>query len=218
MIDAFFTLESSESTRQSSRMSLNFIRATLAHIIHDTAKQRVRHSPLHPHYDKASSTMSKSDQTPPNRSADEIIQEEALRMARATQKPGQTKEQTKLIAQGIAKGIEMYKKQQSAKARERDKARKRALKLKQTPAESGEQGGRDEVDWSGESTDSGTAIALLTGGGLFAVMAVLHLVRVFMNWSLVLGPWTVPAWTSLAAALLLAGLSSWFFYKASYPH
>jgi hypothetical protein len=163
-------------------------------------------------------SKSESDQKPPNRSADEVIQEESLRMARATQKPGQTKEQTKLIAQGIAKGIEMYKKQQSAKARERDKARKRALKLKQQPAGAEEQGAGDEMDWSGEHTDSGATMALLAGGGLFAVMAVLHLVRVFMGWDLVLGPWTVPSWASLAAALLLAGLSSWFFHKASTPH
>jgi len=45
----------------------------------------------------------------------------ATQAAKATQRPGQTKEQTKLIAQGIQKGIEHYKKQQKAKARELDK-------------------------------------------------------------------------------------------------
>ncbi|MDO6705239.1 DUF2956 domain-containing protein [Photobacterium sp. 1_MG-2023] len=57
-------------------------------------------------------------------------QAEALQIAKATQKPGQTKEQTKRIAQGIQKGIELYKKQQKAKARERDKLRKKQLKDK----------------------------------------------------------------------------------------
>jgi hypothetical protein len=52
--------------------------------------------------------------------------DEATRIARGTQRPGQTKEQTKLIAQGIQKGIEQYKKQQSAKARELDKKHKKA--------------------------------------------------------------------------------------------
>ncbi len=47
--------------------------------------------------------------------------EEALAIARGTQKPGQTKEQTRLIAQGIQKGIALYKKQQAAKKRELDK-------------------------------------------------------------------------------------------------
>ncbi len=53
-------------------------------------------------------------------------QEQALKIARATQRPGQTKEQTKLIAQGIQKGIEQYKKQQKAKARELDKNLKKS--------------------------------------------------------------------------------------------
>ncbi len=47
--------------------------------------------------------------------------EEALKVAKGTQRPGQTKEQTKLIAQGIQKGIDLYKKQQKAKARELNK-------------------------------------------------------------------------------------------------
>ena len=45
-------------------------------------------------------------------------QEEALKMARGTQRPTQSKEQTKLIAQGIQKGIDLYKKQQKEKARD----------------------------------------------------------------------------------------------------
>jgi hypothetical protein len=55
----------------------------------------------------------------------EASQDEAMRIARGTQRPGQSKEQTKLIAQGIQKGIEQYKKQQSAKARELDKKLKK---------------------------------------------------------------------------------------------
>ena len=53
-------------------------------------------------------------------------QDEAVRIARGIQRPAQTKEQTRLIAQGIQKGIEQYKKQQSARARELDKNRKKA--------------------------------------------------------------------------------------------
>lgn len=51
--------------------------------------------------------------------------QEAQAITKGTQKPGQTKEQSKLIAQGIAKGIEQYKKQQKSKAREKDKQRKK---------------------------------------------------------------------------------------------
>lgn len=51
--------------------------------------------------------------------------EEAMRIARGRQRPGQTKQQTKLIAQGIRKGIEHYRKQESARARELDRKRKK---------------------------------------------------------------------------------------------
>ena len=64
------------------------------------------------------------------RQISDSIQADAMRIARGTQRPGQTKEQTKLIAQGIKKGIEQYKKQQSAKSRELDK------KLKKTNQQS----------------------------------------------------------------------------------
>lgn len=57
--------------------------------------------------------------------------DDAIKIAKGTQKPGQTKEQTKLISQGIEKGIAQYKKMQKAKAREADKSRKQALKAKQ---------------------------------------------------------------------------------------
>ena len=53
---------------------------------------------------------------------------EALKIARGIQRPGQKKEQTKLIAQGIEKGITEFRKREKAKARERDKLRKKALK------------------------------------------------------------------------------------------
>lgn len=51
---------------------------------------------------------------------------EAMKIAKGTQRPGQTREQTKLIAQGIQKGIQQYRKQQSAKARELNRQLKRA--------------------------------------------------------------------------------------------
>jgi hypothetical protein len=58
---------------------------------------------------------------------------EAMRIARGTQRPGQTKEQTRLIAQGIQKGIEQYKKQQNARARELDKKLKKFNQKTRSP-------------------------------------------------------------------------------------
>lgn len=65
-------------------------------------------------------------------------QNEAMKIARATQKPGQTKEQTKLIAQGIEKGIAQYKKQQKERARQADKAKKKERREKEQPAAANE--------------------------------------------------------------------------------
>ncbi len=56
--------------------------------------------------------------------------DESMKIAKATQKPGQSKQQTRLIAQGIQKGIEQFKKQQKTKSRELDK------KLRQVKASS----------------------------------------------------------------------------------
>lgn len=57
-------------------------------------------------------------------------QEQAMKVTKGIQRPNQTKEQTKLISQGIEKGIAEYKKQQNKKSRERDKIRKVNLRSK----------------------------------------------------------------------------------------
>ena len=69
----------------------------------------------------------------------ENSKDDAMKIARGTQKPGQTKEQTKLIAQGIQKGIEIYKKKQSEKARELDKKLNKASALRTSHETSTEQ-------------------------------------------------------------------------------
>ena len=56
-----------------------------------------------------------------NQSPSQQVKDEAMKVAKATQRPGQSKEQTRLIAQGVQKGIEHYKKQQKSKARDLDK-------------------------------------------------------------------------------------------------
>jgi len=66
--------------------------------------------------------------------ASKEIQEKALKVAKGTHKKGQSKEDTKLIAQGIEKGIAEYKKQQNIKSRDRDKFRKQQLKIQQAVA------------------------------------------------------------------------------------
>ena len=59
--------------------------------------------------------------------------EEAVRIARGTQRPGQTKEQTRLIARGIQKGIEQYRKKQNARTRELDRKLKKVNQQLSSP-------------------------------------------------------------------------------------
>ena len=54
--------------------------------------------------------------------------DDALAIANGSQKKGQSKEQTKLIAAGIEKGIALYKKQYKAKQRQADKHKKQLKK------------------------------------------------------------------------------------------
>ncbi|PMH03269.1 DUF2956 domain-containing protein [Vibrio splendidus] len=79
-------------------------------------------------------------------------QQEALKITKATQKPAQTKEQTKLIAQGIEKGIALYKKQQKERGRQADKAKKRVQKEKQTLQANQDQ--EQNVDSDNETTSN----------------------------------------------------------------
>ncbi|MEZ8655122.1 DUF2956 domain-containing protein [Vibrio splendidus] len=79
-------------------------------------------------------------------------QQEALKIAKATQKPAQTKEQTKLIAQGIEKGIALYKKQQKERGRQADKAKKHVQKEKQTLQTNQDQ--EQNVDSDNETTSN----------------------------------------------------------------
>ena len=56
------------------------------------------------------------------------VQTESTRIASGIKKPGQSREQTKLIAAGIEKGIAEYKKQHKAKARQLDKHKKQKIR------------------------------------------------------------------------------------------
>ena len=59
-----------------------------------------------------------------------------MKIARGTQRPAQTKEQTKLIAQGIQKGIDLYKKQQKEKARDLNRKLKKVSRQQEQSVES----------------------------------------------------------------------------------
>ena len=80
------------------------------------------------------------------------VEADAMRIAKGRQKEGQTKEQTKLIAQGIQKGVAEYKKQQNIKLRAIDKQRKQTLKLRENdnpeiPVELVQSNSREFLPW-----------------------------------------------------------------------
>jgi len=70
---------------------------------------------------------------PDIRKATSAIEKSAMDIAQGIQSPGQTKEQTRLVARGIEKGIAQYKKRHSAKERELDKALKRLERVAPEP-------------------------------------------------------------------------------------
>ena len=47
----------------------------------------------------------------------------------------------------------------------------------------------------------------LIAGAIFAVVALLHLLRVYMAWPVTIGGWTVPMWVSWIAFVVAGGLS-----------
>jgi hypothetical protein len=47
----------------------------------------------------------------------------------------------------------------------------------------------------------------LVAGVIFALVAVLHLVRIFMQWTVVIGDWSVPKSASWVALIVAGGLA-----------
>jgi hypothetical protein len=47
----------------------------------------------------------------------------------------------------------------------------------------------------------------LLAGVIFAIVALLHLLRIYMAWPIVIGNWTVPMWASWIALVVAGGLS-----------
>ena len=155
--------------------------------------------------------MSKST---PHPTANDPIQEEALAVARSIQKPGQTKEQTRLIAQGIAKGIEQYKRQQAAKSRERDKLRKRQQREKLSPQTEA----RTYDSWVEMDQLAPARAVLFAFGAVFLVMALFHIARWWAGWELLVGSWSIPSWGSILAGPVLGLLALGSFFTALRLH
>jgi hypothetical protein len=117
---------------------------------------------------------------PGARKADQSLEKSAMEIAQGIQKPGQTKEQTRLIARGIEKGIAQYKKRQSAKERELNKALKQLERdrnrLAEADSASASGAGSDHADAPGTGSGQGRlpwVLLLLTWVGIAAAAFVL---------------------------------------------
>jgi hypothetical protein len=64
------------------------------------------------------------------------------------------------------------------------------------------------------ASDAPPVIALTLCGLLLLAMAILHVIRVYFGWALMIGAWAVPLWTSSLAAALLAALAFWILLTA----
>ena len=47
----------------------------------------------------------------------------------------------------------------------------------------------------------------LVAGAIFAVVALAHLARIVMDWSVIIGDWSIPMWVSWVALIVAGGLS-----------
>jgi hypothetical protein len=134
---------------------------------------------------------------------------EALELAKRVQKEGQSKEEIKRIAQGISKGIELYKKQQSAKQRERDKLQKRLKKQKDLERE------QSEINQIDEAIQGfSLKLALLVSGIVFLTISIGLILSTLMSWKLIIGPIPLPNEFEWVLAIILGGLSAANLYQA----
>jgi len=151
--------------------------------------------------------MSKQKKPTFHTQAEQMIKEEALRIAKGTQTPGQTKEQTKLIAKGIEKGIALYKKQEREKARERAKLRKKREK-QQAGENTDATAGMLSAD---DAARRPAAMPLAVASVIFFLVAIAHITRYLSKTELIIGSFPVPVIWSLPAAVVSGLLAVWMF-------
>jgi hypothetical protein len=55
----------------------------------------------------------------------------------------------------------------------------------------------------------------IVAGAIFAVVALVHLLRILMDWPIVIGTWSVPMWVSWIGLVVAGGLSVFGFRAAA---
>ncbi|HCS62742.1 MAG TPA: DUF2956 domain-containing protein [Cellvibrio sp.] len=124
-----------------------------------------------------SSITTKTSSTPKTKQKKDArdIRAEALKIANTIKTEGQTPVETKAIANGIQRGMEMFLRQQSEKTRELDK---RVKKVKQLSNQLTQQKSGDEKETTNTPTQSRLPWILLTlSWGLFLVVGAVGLTQ-----------------------------------------
>ena len=58
---------------------------------------------------------------------------------------------------------------------------------------------------------------LVVSGGLFAIVALVHVLRLALGWPAEIAGWAVPMWVSWIALIVAAALSIWAFRLLKTP-
>lgn len=65
-----------------------------------------------------------------------------------------------------------------------------------------------------KNNSTGKNSALYVAATLFSIVAIVHLVRFFMKWIVVIGNMTIPIEWSLYGGVIIAVLALWMFWTA----
>lgn len=58
-------------------------------------------------------------------------------------------------------------------------------------------------------------LPLLVGGIIFSIMALFHLLRLFIGWNVILGTFAIPVWWS-GIGLIIAGFLAFWMLKSAF--
>lgn len=158
--------------------------------------------------------MTKYKKTSFEAQAAQQIKDEAHRIATGIKTAGQSREQTKLIAKGIEKGIALYKKQEGVKARSRNKRQRNSKTASTTSANAQAKPDSDTQHPPVQTNARQTASALITAGVIFLLAGTTLAGCLLADIVIDVGDYAIPSLWSLPTALICFALATWMFTAA----
>lgn len=158
--------------------------------------------------------MTKKKKTSFEAQAAQQIKDEAHRIATGIKTTGQTREQTKLIAKGIEKGISLYKKQEGVKTRTRNKKQRSSKNDSTTSANSQARPDSETQNQPRQQSTKQIAGALITATAVFLLVGTTIAGCLLADIAIYVGDYKIPALWSLPTALICFALACWMFLTA----